>query len=242
MNTTIVEYEYVSAPYEAKLKQFELFSEKFLKFIPRTIPDYPSHGIDHSKNIISLLNKFIRNWHIKLSEQEAYLMYLGAWVHDIGCIVTRKSHNEISADIINKTPFFHSFLDKDILTLLQYVVKAHSSSYNIKSVSKECLDIRLQLICSIFRLMDACEIESAKCPKEVYAFIKGSLDRESKKYWRAHMNICGVTFITPEIIVLVEDSKLSNILIDHLGEEIDSIKDVFMDYKIPSPYVRKRVR
>lgn len=239
MDNGIVNYKNVSDFYEAKLKQFEPFAGKFLKFIPRSIPDYPSHGVDHSQNIIDLLNRFVEAWHIDLTEKETYLLYLGAWVHDIGCIIDRDNHNEKSADIINKTPFFLSFLEKDIITLLQYIVKAHSSSYSIETIPKDCLDVRLQLICSIFRLMDACEIESSKCPKEVYEFIKNSIDSKSNKYWIAHMNICGVTFKIPEIIVVVDDLDKSEILIKHLEKEVNSILDIFNDYKIPIPYVKK---
>ena len=236
-----MEYANVSDDYKATLKSIEFFSEKFLKFIPRAIPDYPSHGADHSKEILSLLDRFIEAWQVNLAEKEAYLLYLGAWVHDIGNITGRESHNEKSAEILDKTPFFRSILGKEIITLLKWVVKAHSSTYPLERVPKDCLGVRLQLICSIFRIIDACEIGNPKCPSEVYEFIEDDLGTESNKYWKAHISIVGLSFKFPKIKILVDDSKVSSILIDHIEEKIDSIKGVLDSNGIPIPYVEVEV-
>jgi len=232
-----IEYPNVFGFYKAKLYQVELFSGKFLSFIPRAIPNYPSHGVDHSKSIIHLLDDFIKNWSISLTEYEAYILYLGAWLHDIGCILEREKHNEISAEIIDKIPFFESLLEKETTVLLKNVIVAHSSSYPIDSVSQNYLGVKLQLISSIFRIMDACEICYSKCPKEVYEIIRDDLDSEADEYWKAHMNIIGVTFKSPKIILLVDDLNESEIIVQHLKEEIYSVKSVFEENNIPLPYV-----
>ena len=240
MNDGNVEYANVSDAYEAKLKQIEVFSENFLKFIPRRIPDYPSHGVDHSQNIIVLLDKFIEAWSIDITEKESYLLYLGAWVHDIGNITGRDGHNKKSAEIVGKIPFFESILGKDIVTLLKWIAKAHSSKYPLKEVPKNCLSVRLQLVCSIFRIIDACEIANSKCPSEVYELIKDDLvssKSDSDKYWKAHMSVIGVWFKVPNIGILVDDLEFSNILIEHLKEEIDSVRDVLDTNGIPVPRV-----
>lgn len=240
MNDGNVEYVNVSDACEAKLKQIEFFSEQFLKFIPRGIPDYPSHGVDHSQNIIDLLNKFIKAWSIDITEKEAYLLYLGAWVHDIGNITGRNGHNKKSAEIVGKIPFFESVLGKDIVALLKWIAKAHSSKYPLKEVPQNCLSVRLQLICSIFRIIDACEIANSKCPSEVYELIKDDLvssKSDSDKYWKAHMSVIGVWFKVPNIGILVDDLEFSNILIEHLKEEIDSVRDVLDTNGIPVPRV-----
>lgn len=237
----MVEYANISDDCKATLKSIEFFSEKFLKFIPRAIPDYPSHGADHSKEIVSLLGRFIEAWQINLTEKEAYLLYLGAWVHDIGNINGRECHNEKSAEILDKTPFFGSILGKEIITLLKWVVKAHSSTYPLERVSKDCLGVRLQLICSIFRIIDACEIGHPKCPSEVYKFIKDDLDTESNKYWKAHISIIGLSFKLPKIKIVVDDPEVSSILIDHLKEEINSISAVLDSNGVPVPHVEVAV-
>ena len=238
MNDGNVKYANVSDAYEAKLKQIEVFSEKFLKFIQRGIPDYPSHGVDHSQNIIVLLDKFIEAWSIDITEKESYLLYLGAWVHDIGNITGRDGHNKKSAEIVGKIPFFRSILGKDIVALLKWIAKAHSSKYPLKEVPQNCLNVRLQLVCSIFRIMDASEIVYSKCPNEVYELIKDDLGSESDKYWKAHMSVIGVGFKIPNIEIVVDDLEFSNILIEHLKEEIDSVRDVLDTNGIPVPRVK----
>ncbi len=237
MNDGTVEYANISDAYEAKLKQIEIVSKRFLKFVPRDIPNYPSHGVDHSQNIIKLLNEFIEAWSINLTKKETYLLYLGAWVHDIGIITGREGHNESSAEILDKTPFFGSILGKDIVALLKWIVMAHSSSYPMKKVPKNFLGVNLQLICSVFRIMDACEIAYSKCPSEVYELIKNDLDTKNDKYWKAHMSILGTWFEVPKIKILVDNLEFSNILIEHLKEEIDSIRDVLDSNNIPVPHV-----
>jgi len=232
-----VEYANVSDAYEAKLKQIEVVSENFLRFVPRGIPNYPSHGVDHSQNIIFLLDEFIEAWSISITEKEAYLLYLGAWVHDIGNITGRDGHNKKSAEIVGKSPLFGSILGKDIVTLLKWIAKAHSSKYPLKKVPKNCLSVRLQLVCSIFRIIDACEIIYSKCPSEVYELIKDDLGSESGEYWKAHMSVIGMWFKIPNIEILVDDLEVSNILIEHLKEEIDSVGDVLNTNSIPVPRV-----
>ena len=237
MNSGDVGYINISDAYEAKLKQIEIVSKRFLKFVPRSIPNYPSHGVDHSQNIIKLLNEFIGAWSINLTNKETYLLYLGAWVHDIGIITGRERHNESSAEIIDKTPFFGSILGKDIVALLKWVVIAHSSSYPMKKVPKIFLGVNLQLICSVFRIIDACEIAYSKCPSEVYELIKDDLDPDNDEYWKAHMSILGTWFKVPKIKILVDNLEFSNILIKHLNEEIDSVRDVLGTNGIPVPRV-----
>lgn len=237
MNGGNVGYANISDAYEAKLRQIEIVSKRFLKFVPRGIPNYPSHGVDHSQNIIKLLNKFIGAWSITLTKKETYLLYLGAWVHDIGIITGRERHNESSSEILDKTPFFGSILGKDVVALLKWIVIAHSSSYPMKKVPKNFLGVNLQLICSVFRIMDACEIAYSKCPGEVYELIKDDLDAENDKYWKAHMSILGMWFEAPKIKILVDNLEFSNILIEHLKEEIDSIRDVLDSNNIPVPQV-----
>ncbi len=237
MNSGDVGYINISDAYEAKLKQIEIVSKRFLKFVPRSIPNYPSHGVDHSQNIIKLLNKFTIAWSITLTEKETYLLYLGAWVHDIGIITGREGHNESSSEILDKIPFFGSILGKDIVALLKWIVIAHSSSYPMEKVPKNFLGVNLHLICSIFRIIDACEIAYLKCPNEVYELIKDDLDIENDKYWKAHMSILGTWFEVPKIKILVDNSEFSNILIEHLKEEIDSIRDVLDSNNVPVPQV-----
>ena len=157
---------------KATLKRIELFSEKFLKFIPGAVPDYPSHGADHPKEIRSLSDRLIEARQVNLTEKETYSLYSGAGVHDIGNINDTEGNNEKSTKILDKTPFFGSILGKDIITLLKLAAKVHSPTYPLERVPKDCLGVRLQLIYSIFRIIGVCEIYHPKCPGEIYKFIE----------------------------------------------------------------------
>lgn len=233
-----INYKFVSLPFKNRVISVQYYAEKFLRFVPRSIPNYPSHGVDHSKNIIELLDDFLENWSIGLTEKEVYLLYLTAWLHDIGIIINRDDHNKHSADIINKSEYLSTQLGREIQTLVGWVVKAHSNKFEIGSVPEEICEVRLRFISSIFRLLDACEIVYDKCPTEVYECIKNELSEENMGYWQGHMSIIGITYKKPSILFYVTDIDKSMFLISHLKDEIESIKDIFMQNNTDIPLVK----
>lgn len=232
-----IDYKFLSPLLKNKVDPVQYFAEKFLRFVPRSIPNYPSHGSDHSKNIIILLDRFLENWSIDLTEKETYLLYLAAWLHDVGIIINRDGHNEHSANIINKSSYLYNQLGSEIQTLVGIVAKSHSKKFRIETVSEEICEVRLQLICSIFRIIDACEVTSDKCPTEVYECIKDELDDENEEFWQGHMSIIGITYRKPNIIFSVTDTEKCVLLITRLKEEIDSVKQIFVQNRIDFPVI-----
>lgn len=226
---------------EMIVAQIEAYSEKILPFLPREIQDYPSHGIDHSKAVINLLNGFIKRWSIKVTNDERFLLYLAAWTHDLGRICRGEHHNKISVKIIERSDLFKHLLSSKDITCLKKVVESHSQDYDITDIPKKWDEIRLQLICAIFRIIDAMEMDSHKCPKEVFDLIEKSqhpLDPSSRLYWIAHMNVQAVGFEYPEIVIGVEKRHESDLLINKLKKEIESVKYVLTDYGIEIPTIR----
>jgi len=242
MGDLIDHYEGIfSKDLEAKLIQIGGFSEPVLRFLPREIRTYPSHGYDHTKNIVNYISKFLKNWEIQLNETELFLLYAGAWVHDIGCLVERERHNMRSSDIISSEKFFSSILTREQFRSLTYLVEVHSSTYcpySIHDVPEEWGEVKLRLICSIFRLMDACDITNANCPPLVYNIIQSKLGEESDRYWRAHLNIDKLTFKYPNIVVFVDKIDECRFLIIHLQKEIESIQKVFAQYHYEIPIIQ----
>lgn len=215
----------------------ESYSLQFLKFLSREIPDYSSHGLDHSMNIIKNINAFILSWKIKLSQDEALLLYLAAWIHDIGCIKDRDNHHEISAQLmLNDNAVYETLGGKNALCL-KYLILAHRTRYSIEDVPNDYEGVRLRMICSIFRLMDACEICYMKCPKAVYDVIETTLNDKSKGIWNAHMNIKDLTFKMPEIQILVNDINKCQFIIDDLNKEIITIEGTFRENHLAVPTV-----
>lgn len=231
------EYKHLNPLFEAKISEIELLARKILRFIPRGIPEFPSHGVDHSIQIIEHLDSFIDNWDLILSDEEIYLLYLGAWLHDIGNIVERDNHHIHSVDIINKNKFLGSLLGKKTQNQLEWIVKAHSSKHDIMKVPDEIDKIRLRFISSILRIIDACEINNTKCPMEVYDIIKKKMPPDNKIYWEAHLSIISIVFEKPKIFFYVEDKKKSSILTSKVIEEIINVESVLTNYKVDIPKV-----
>ena len=224
--------------------------ESFLRFIPRKIKNFPSHGLDHSLNIIKYTNNFIKAWGISLTRDERFLLYLAAWLHDIGCITVRKNHGVKSAQLFMKSETLCNYLnslDHNHLVNLQDIVKSHSSSVKISNVCLKRGKVHTQFISSIFRLMDACEITNFKCPNAVFIEIKNTFkkrqggitgpDNEALEFWDGHMNIVDVVFVKPQIEVHVNDRKKCKTIITRLRKEILSVKVTFENSNIEVPKV-----
>jgi hypothetical protein len=217
------------------------FCEPILRFLPREIQDYPSHGIDHTNTIIRLTNVFLKKWSIKLSKDERFIIYLAAWTHDLGRICGGSHHNEESEKIIDE--YIAPWLKPNISACLKKVAVSHSHDYDIDDIPETWNEIRLKLICSIFRIIDAAEIDSGKSPKIVYDLIRKKsshpLNPMSNNYWLAHLNIQVVGFDFPEIVIGVEKKGGSELLITKLKDEIESVKHVLSKNHITIPTVRE---
>jgi len=211
-------YTKISDIQSDSLKMVSIYAEQFLRFIPRNIKNFPSHGLDHS------------------------ILYLAAWLHDIGCICDRDHHNEVSFEILLNNENICNSINavNNSLHELKYIINSHSSDYVIENVPKIVNKIRLQLICSIFRLLDACEISCTKCPKEVFELIRPTLEKDQIAYcfWDGHMRIKTLTYKKPEIIILIRDPNVnSKMIVDRLKKEINSIKSIFYENEICIPKV-----
>jgi len=246
------EYKGISHPQRTILVTVSKFSETFLRFVPRKIRNYPSHGVDHSVSIIRMINDFTEKWEIKLSKTERFILYAAAWLHDIGCVKERTPHNTISVDILfNSESICDSFngLDNDLLFILKDLIESHSSSYDIDMVPVKRGQVRVRLICAIFRLIDACEITNFKCPSAVFAEIKddlkkddGTIDTEAIEFWEGHMTIKDIGFFKPEIVIIVNNSRKSRKIIERLKNEIESLQMIFRENGIDVPVVQVRPR
>jgi len=246
------EYKGITHPQKTVLVAVSKYAESFLRFAPRKIKNFPSHGVDHSVSIIRMINSFPEEWGIKLNRTERFLLYAAAWLHDIGCVKDRTPHNTISVDILmNSTSVcdWLNSLDPDLLFILGYVIESHSSSYDISTVPENRGSVRVRLICAIFRLLDACEITNFKCPAQVYYEIKddlknpdGSVDTDAIEFWEGHMSIKDLVFVKPEIVIIVNKARKSKNITDRLVKEIESVQKIFRENGLDVPVVRVRAR
>ena len=236
---------------ETVLYHISMYSEGFLRFVPRKIQNYPSHGVDHSVNIIRLINSFTNNWGIELNENERFILYVAAWLHDIGCIRERDPHNLLSVEILLKDQNTCSYLnniDNDLLKILRYIIESHSKThctYSIDEIPEKIGSVRASLVSAIFRLLDACEITKYKCPVQVFAEIKddlkkgdGTPDTEAIEFWEGHMNIDYLGFSKPNVDIFIRDLSKTSHIIEGLNEEILSIQKIFRENGIEVPVVK----
>ncbi|MGA2918113.1 MAG: hypothetical protein ABSE13_06170 [Methanoregula sp.] len=223
------------------INQMSFVAEKYLRYLPRTIPDFPSHGPDHSINIIEIIDKFVDNWDANLSDDEIFLLYVSAWFHDIGCLINRDNHQNHSVTILNRNSIVQDLLGKEMYTCLKSIVKYHSSDEDLKEVPLKWGRIDLQKVCAIFRMLDACEITEIKCPKGVYdIMITGEhpMSARADQFWRAHMNIESIQFECPKIKIYVEDCNISALVIERLELEIENdVADILSVNNVTSPTV-----
>jgi hypothetical protein len=217
-----------------------------LSFLPREMPEYTDHGLRHSNNILAYLDKFRTNLGVlfptfSFTEEELFLLSLATYLHDIGCIVNRKKHSYESGKLLTDHPtfcFLNDWIGADLLPCLNLIVRAHSSKFDLSTISREPLHehVRLRLMCAIFRLLDGCEISAARVSKTLYEILKTKkkIKKKNLKFWDAHLSIYELHFKGNEIILECQDLAKSKILTDHLIEDLVHINKVFSEENFPT--------
>ncbi len=231
--------------YRVVILELSTYVTPILNFIPQTIPNYTDHGTRHSLNILANILKFKKNLtqvfpSFSFSQEELFLLALSAYVHDIGCIVGRKEHNKHSARLLTEDScfsFLHDKIGADLLGCLKLTVLAHSSDFNLNKLSKErsIENVRLRLICAIFRLMDACEVSAARISKTLYDILvrNGKLKHPNTEFWEGHLSIIDLFFEKQNIVIACDDASKPIETIKHLEEDLVAINKVFEGEKFP---------
>jgi hypothetical protein len=224
------------------LIQVEIFSRVLLRFSQRGGTDMTSHDAVHSMNIIEFIDQFVEKWPNDLTEDEIFLLYLSAWLHDTGMIIGRENHHVYSRYNIRQTNKLHRIIqNRKIIICLQSLALSHSSSSDISSIPEIRWGIRLRMICALFRIFDSMDMEEkSRCPKEIYRIIQNSdnpLRKDSVPFWRGHLGIRQVGFQYPNIIVTVESREESAIITDHFKEEILSVSGILQEGGMTVPSV-----
>ena len=78
---------------------------------------------------------------------------------------------EVSFEIFNSNDMVKVFIDNinpKLSFFLKNLLYSHRNRYDISVVPVEEEGVKLQFICAIFRLIDALELYSSKCPSIVY--------------------------------------------------------------------------
>lgn len=219
----------------------ESMARQILPFIQRNFRDLTAHGIDHSLSVIKYINKLIeilKEFGNVLSQTEIRLLYSAAWLHDIGNLTCgeRKEHSTESCVLLEKLEEKYSFMG-DLKNSLEYIIKYHSSKFDISAIPPDPIyihgdQIRLQLICSIFRLADACHIGEDRAYRLVYYLINDQIEDASKPHWVGNSSVLSIDFDTigKRIIITVSDIEKAEILTDSFQRDFQTVLPYIQQY------------
>lgn len=228
--------------YFARVFSAERYASEMLPFIPRGLPVYQSHGACHSKAIIRYINQFIRTSESDLNPREVFLLYLAAWFHDLGylhpsSIHDRKSHSELSADMIRTDPFISDLVNVEEFQSLSVIIRFHDTNADLADI-ENIINDRSPLLAAIFRLTDSVDLGSDRCPPNVFSLIQDILDERSRQHWKAHNNINECNIDYPYIRILVNDpqnKEFKNTIIPHLEDDCRSSGRILKQYGFSPP-------
>lgn len=248
---------------ELKKNLFKDMTEILRSYVPRGIPDFTDHGEGHSGRIEELLKDLIiptcngsDNTSIHLNDYECFCMMTSCWLHDIGCIVERKNHGIRSAQIV-KELLDGTFTANGIQELESCIIKIISTHTDTDEDKKkgilglsnlikemevklgeeeqiEKITIKLQLIATLFRLADACDISATRAPSLIYKLIKGTFKEDkSKDIWLAHSEIIKIAIDSKKccFIIYVDNKARAQPVIEKFKKDIEEIKHILNSLK-----------
>ena len=232
------------------LKYIKSFIPKVLSFVPRGLKEYTDHGVGHSERVEKLIYQIVSKCNstpdrkFNLNDTEELLLYLASWLHDIGCIIDREGHAARSAEIIGQ--YFHDIpCIEAYLPALEKIVFCHSNDQDeddrISALSDEPMKIygeqvRIKYISAVFRLLDACDIDMDRCPGMVLKILEPHMSELSRKFWQGHRDIIPNPDFNMEngtIDIYVRNIETTDIIIKDLERNLDSVKDVLVEYEFP---------
>lgn len=219
--------------YYERICEAERYASSLLPFIPRGLPVYQSHGICHSEALIRYIHQVLKTLPISLSHEELFLLFLAAWFHDIGylhplSIHDRSRHAEFSSAIIRTDPFLSDLLTESELNHLAFLVEGHDSRADL--ARRITSPLRMHLITALFRLIDALDLGTDRCPPEVFSLIQDGLDEHSRRHWKAHQNVQSCFFRYPAMTIVVYDPENPFFrlrIVPHLEDDCRSCSPVF---------------
>lgn len=216
-----------------------------LYYLPRATKDFTDHAIIHSYNLLRILCELrpVLDLTKTLTEEERYVLCLSIFLHDLGCLIDRARHNEFSAKILDVEGFdrFEYEIGSDLWTCVKYVSISHSSTYEFSDLPLHPINpnVRLNLICALFRMVDGCDLTQTRANPMLYKILMryDPLDIKSQTIWKAHFNIKGVVFEKHgrSVLILISSkrSATTNVLTDHLKDDLVKINQILGQYKFP---------
>jgi len=209
-----------------------------LHYIPSGIPEFTDHGIIHSTNVLRYVRDIVKEYKAELTKEERFILALSAILHDIGCIVKREKHNEITIRILAKKQFdfLRNMLDPLFYRALEQVIIAHSKNFPLSTISSDpSPEIRLRVISTLFRLADACDMSASRVKKLLLEVLveEGLLNKKCEEIWKSHLEIENVIIKKNYIRPQIYDPAVAEHCIGNLEEELKSINPILAKHNLP---------
>jgi len=218
-----------------ELLDAELVAHRILPHIQRGIANHTAHDISHSVRVIEYIDKLIHiagRKGIKLSQVEILVLYVAAWLHDIGNLSKKKRpiHSDESCRMISKLS--KGYLRLGVLSKpVELAVRYHQSDHDIGEIPDDEYmikgeKVRPRLVCSILRIADDCDMGEERANDVVYLLIEDQLNELEKKHWLGNKAILSVDFDAnaEAIVVTVTSGKKARFIVDDFKMKFEKVK------------------
>jgi len=268
-NPTNSKLEAFLKKYDDLASRYQLIKAKaieIIKWMPPPDPDvkelppyYSDHGVDHSKRILSILDRLTEK--VDLASFEVFPILCSVWLHDVGMFVdresgeayemTRSQHHLRSVNFIKKEAESGRLpIDQWQLPNILDICRAHRSKVQIEEIPKRrpsedgSGDIRVRLLASLFRIADACDVHYSRAPETVFKIHEEFIPLISKDHWRKHFRMAHVRFNWDKSCIDVpinfpegdleqtEQLRLAGSIKTELTAELRSVEKCFEEYGI----------
>lgn len=187
---------------------------------------YTLHGIDHSNNVITILEKLVDglNPEDNLNEIEIFCILSAAYLHDAGmqCKYSDDAKRVAQISEMKKRPYSVQDLirDEHHIRSGQYI-REHAKDLKLDHVEAECIRliseghrqtkleskeyddqpiglerVRVRLLSALLRLADELDIAYTRAPETLFDILKNDMPGYSRLQWLKHYYTSGVLINT----------------------------------------------
>lgn len=216
---------------------------------------FTNHGESHCLKVLKYIGDMIKICDlsgIELNEAEKTILKCAGWLHDLGRIRENDEEEDDDDDhAMESVKIIRILCENGHLNLgaikdeVEYVVSTHSTKGLLRLDGVEKLrpisgieeDVRLRLLCALFKLADECDIDRLRAPKPVFDILADKMPGTSKTHWLRHRNVIKVSLSYEErkiVIHMIEGCDDEDIL-DSLSTTIrdEKIRDILTEYHFP---------
>ena len=228
---------------------------------------FVDHGTEHLVRTQEYADELVDKANIPVNCGEALLLLLSIWSHDIAMLFkldaqesekqARDNHHERVMTLLSRLQESGNFpsLPPALGPLVKTITGAHRRLVDISSVTEVSragsYDIRARLLAAILRIADASDIDQRRAPEAVFEIYENAIPERSKVHWQKHAMVAAVRYDTLSASVwinifppggtvsdLVDQLELSYWLKQELEQELESVRTVFREYRVPLFHVQ----